>query len=66
MFLEATSLTDVFTNAGTVITKIIELMGTVGEALLGNVIFQIMLGVLVLFIVMGIIFKLVYHARKGR
>ena len=55
-----------WTAITTVITKIIEIMGTVGEALLGNVIFQIMFGLLILFVVLGIIFRLVYHARKGR
>ena len=55
-----------WTAITTVITKIIEIMGTVGEALLGNVIFQIMFGLLILFVVLGIIFRLVKHARKGR
>ena len=42
-----------FTAVSTVISKIIEIMGTVGDALLSNVIFQIMFGLLILFVVLA-------------
>ena len=54
-----------FTSVSTVITKMIELLGTVSTALLSNSIFQLMIGIAVLFIVIGIVFRLVKKMRKG-
>lgn len=64
--LDATPLETLLENVGTVITSIITQLGTVATALMSNAIFQVMFGLLVLFVVLGIIFRLVYHARKGR
>ena len=64
--MESSALTTLLTNAGEVITSIVNTMGTVATSLLGNAIFQVMFGLLILFVVLGIIFRLVYHARKGR
>ena len=68
MLLEVVTptLSTVFESITTVITNIVSEMTTVGNALLGNVIFQIMLGILIFFIVTGVIFRLVAHARQGR
>lgn len=68
MLLDVTAptLSDLLTAAGTVITSIVETMGSVATSLMGNAIFQVMFGLLILFVVLGIIFRLVYHARKGR
>ena len=67
LILEGTTpLEDLLSAAGTVITSITTTMGTVATTLLGNAIFQVMFGLLILFVVLGIIFRLVYHARKGR
>lgn len=54
-----------FEGATTVITNVITLMGTVSTALLKNEIFQIMIGLVIFFIVMGIIFTLVRKLRRG-
>ena len=54
-----------FTATGTVITKILEYLGAVATSLLGNPIFQVMIGIAVLYIVLGIVFKLVRKMRKG-
>lgn len=54
-----------FTAVTTVVTNIMTLLGTVGEGLLSNVIFQIMMGIALLFLVIGIIFRLVRKMRKG-
>ena len=58
-------MTALFESVTTVITQMITLLGTVSTALLENPIFQIMMGIIVLFIVMGIVFKLVRKLRKG-
>lgn len=56
-----------FTNIGTVITEVMELLATVTTSLLANEIFQVMLGMVFLSIVIGLIFYLVKKAkRKGR
>ena len=54
-----------FTAVTSVITNIMTLLGKVGESLLSNVIFQIMMGIALLFLVIGIIFRLVRKMRKG-
>lgn len=59
-------MTELFTTITSVITNILTLMGSVGTALLDNVIFQLLMGILTLYVVMGIIFRLVAHVRKGR
>lgn len=64
--MEGNALSTLLENAGTVITSIVNTMGTVATSLMGNAIFQVMFGLLILFVVLGIIFRLVYHARKGR
>ena len=53
-----------FTSVSTVITKMIELLGTVSTALLSNSIFQLMVGIAVLFIVIGLVFRLVKKCVK--
>lgn len=53
-----------FTNAGTVITNIVEMLGTVSTALLSNSIFQIVIGIVLFNIVMGIVYSLVRKLRK--
>ena len=59
------TIATVFEGAGTVITKVLEYLGTVATSLLGNPIFQVMIGIAVLYIVLGIVFKLVRKMRKG-
>lgn len=54
-----------FTAVTTVVTNIMTLLGKVGESLLGNVIFQIMMGIALLFLVIGIIFRLVRKMKNG-
>ena len=63
---ETSALSTLLENAGTVINSVVTTMGTVATSLMGNAIFQVMFGLLLLFVVLGIIFRLVYHARKGR
>ena len=63
---ESSALSTLLTNSGTVINSVVTTMGTVATSLMGNAIFQVMFGLLLLFVVLGIIFRLVYHARKGR
>ena len=59
------TIATVFEGAGKVITKVLEYLGTVATSLLGNPIFQVMIGIAVLYIVLGIVFKLVRKMRKG-
>ena len=54
-----------FTSVATVISKMVEYLGTVSTALLSNSIFQLMVGIAVLYIVIGITFRLVKKMRKG-
>lgn len=63
--VETTAMEALWTAITTVITNVMNALGTVGNALLSNVIFQIMFGLLILFVVLGIIFRLVSHARNG-
>lgn len=53
-----------WTNISTVITKLVELLGTMTTALLGNELFQIVMGIVVFGIGMGIVFTLVKKVRK--
>ena len=65
--MEGTTATiaTVFEGAGTVITKVLEYLGTVATSLLSNPIFQVMIGIAVLYIVFGIVWRLVRKMRKG-
>lgn len=63
---DPTPLQALLTAAGEVITSIVSTLSTVATSLMSNAIFQVMFGLLILFVVLGIIFRLVYHARKGR
>ena len=54
-----------FTAAGTVITNVLAYLTQVATSLLGNPIFQVMIGIAVLYIVLGIVFRLVRKMRKG-
>ena len=58
-------MADLFTAVGTVITNLLSNLGTVSTALLGNVLFQVMVGIAVLYIIIGIVFRLVRKMRKG-
>ena len=53
-----------FTAIGTVITNMISNLSTISTALISNVIFQIMIGIAMLFILIGIVFKLVHFLQK--
>ena len=59
MLLEATPLTTLFENTTTVITNIMTLFGSVASTLMGNVLFQIMFGIIVLGIVISLVFYMV-------
>ncbi len=60
-------MTDLFENITTVITKILELFASVSSSLLGNEIFQLMFGIVVLYVIMGIVFVLVRKIKnKGK
>ena len=54
-----------FTAAGTVITNVLAFLTEVATSLLTNPIFQVMIGISVLYIVLGIVFRLVRKMRKG-
>lgn len=54
-----------FTATGTVITKVLAFLTEVATSLLANPIFQVMIGIAILYIVLGIVFKLVSKMRKG-
>ena len=60
-----TGLEALFESVGTVITNILGYLATVATNLLENPIFQLMIGIAVLFIVIGIVFRLVKKMRKG-
>ena len=53
-----------WTSVTTVVSNIITLMGTVSTALLSNEIFQIVIGVVIFGIVMGVVFTLVKKLRR--
>lgn len=53
-----------FTAVSTVVTKVVELMGTVSSALLNNPIFQIVIGVIMFGIGMGVVFTLVRKLKR--
>ena len=56
-----------FTNVNTVVTNILTLFTTVSTEFLKNEIFQLMFGVVVLGIIMGLVFTMVRKLkRRGR
>lgn len=57
-------MTELFESVTTVITKLINLLGTVSSALMSNEIFQVTLGVVFFGILMGTVFTLVRKLRK--
>lgn len=59
-----TGMDALFTAVSTVVTKIVELMGTVSSALLDNPIFQIVIGVIMFGIGMGVVFTLVKKLKR--
>lgn len=59
------TIATVFEGAGPVITKVLEYLGTVATSLLSNPIFQVMIGIALLYIALGIVFKLVRKMRNG-
>ena len=62
---QPTALEGLFTNVGTVISKMVSNLTIVSEKLIGDPIFQITIGIAMLFILIGIVFKLVKKMRKG-
>ena len=54
-----------FIATGTVITKVLEYLTSVATSLLANPIFQVMIGIAILYILLGIVFRLVLKMRKG-
>ena len=62
---EPTALESLFTNSSSVISKMVNWLGQISTGLIGNTIFQIMIGIAMLFILIGIVFKLVKKMRKG-
>ena len=62
---QPTALDGLFTNVGTVISKMVSNLTIVSEKLIADPIFQITIGIAMLFILIGIVFKLVKKMRKG-
>lgn len=64
---QTTTIGTLFSSVSTVITKILELFGSVCTTLLSNPIFQITIGIVILGIVMSLVFTLVRKMkRKGK
>lgn len=61
---EVSVMEALWTNITTVVSKITELMGTMTTTLIGNELFQIVLGTVVFGIGMSIVFTLVRKVRK--
>ena len=60
-------MTELFESITTVITSVMTLFGKVSTGLMGNEIFQLMFGIVVLGVIMGIVFTLVRKVkRRGR
>ncbi len=60
-------MTELFESITTVITSVMTLFGKVSTSLMGNEIFQLMFGIVVLGVIMGIVFTLVRKVkRRGR
>ena len=60
-----TAMETLFTSISTNISKIMECLSSVSTSLMSNSIFQLTIGIAVLFIIFGIVFKLVRKMRKG-
>ena len=63
--MESSAVETLFKTVTTVITNITNTLSTVSTSLLSNSIFELMMGIVVFFIVMGIVFRLVSKLRKG-
>ena len=61
---EVSVMESLWTNITTVVSKLAELLGTTTTTLIGNELFQIVLGTVVFGIGMGIVFTLVKKIRK--
>ena len=62
-----TTLSSLWTTISSVITNLVSLMGDMTEALLGNLLFQIVLGIIFFGIGLGFVFTLVRKLkRRGR
>ena len=59
-----TVMETMWTNITSVITNLVSLMGDMTSALLGNELFQIVLGIVFFGIAMGIVFRLVRKVRN--
>ncbi len=62
---QPTALEGLFTNVSTVISKMVSNLTVVSGKLIADPIFQITIGIAMLFILIGIVFKLVKKMRKG-
>ena len=56
--VEPSAISTLFKNASTVVTKILELFGTVSTTLLNNSIFQLVMGLIILGIIITLIFMM--------
>ena len=61
---QTTTIGTLFSSISTVITKILELFGSVCTTLLANPIFQITIGIVILGIVMSLVFTLVRKMKR--
>ena len=61
---QPTAIATLFKNASTVVTKILELFGTVSTTLLNNSIFQLVIGIIILGIIMGLVFTLLRKLKR--
>lgn len=55
----------ILTSEGVVVGNFFSLLNTASSSLLSNVIFQLLIGIVILYLVTGFIFKLVKKFRKG-
>ena len=62
---QPTALEGLFTNVSTVISKMVSNLTVVSGKLIADPIFQITIGIAMLFILIGIVFRLVKKMRKG-
>ncbi len=62
--VEPSAIATLFKNASTVVTKILELFGTVSTTLLNNSIFQLVIGIIILGIIMGLVFTLLRKLKR--
>jgi hypothetical protein len=56
--VEPSAISTLFKNASTVVTKILELFGTVSTTLLNNSIFQLVMGLIILGIIITLVFMM--------